>query len=72
MNLGLILPNLPYLIDGDFKMSESVPIAYYIINSSDRQDLLGKDLKDQSLVDNIVGVTKDIITPIYEKLFFNP
>ena len=72
MNLGMTLPNLPYLIDGDFKLSESVPIAYYIVNSSDRQDLLGKDIKDQAMVDNMVGVIRDVITPIYEKLFFNP
>ena len=41
-NLGLEFPNLPYLIKGDFKISESVAIAKYIIRKSNKLDLLGK------------------------------
>ena len=33
-NLGLDFPNLPYLIDGDFKLTESGAIAEYVINKS--------------------------------------
>ena len=29
-NLGLDFPNLPYLIDGDFKITETLAIARYI------------------------------------------
>lgn len=30
LNLGLSCPNLPYLYDGDFKMTETRAIAVYI------------------------------------------
>jgi len=30
-NLGLEFPNLPYLIDGEYKLTESSAIARYII-----------------------------------------
>jgi len=30
MTLGLDFPNLPYIIDGDFSMTESKAITYYI------------------------------------------
>ena len=39
-------PNLPYLIDGGFKTSESNAIQKYIIMKSGKTELLGKDLKD--------------------------
>jgi glutathione S-transferase len=32
--LGFDFPNLPYLIDGDFKLTESLAIAKYIIKRS--------------------------------------
>ena len=32
--LGLAFPNLPYLIDGDLKISESSAISRYIITNS--------------------------------------
>lgn len=31
-SIGMELPNLPYLIDGDYKISESLAIARYICN----------------------------------------
>jgi glutathione S-transferase len=42
--LGLIFPNLPYVIDGDFKLTESKAIHLYIIKKSGKTDLLGKGL----------------------------
>jgi glutathione S-transferase len=42
MNLGLDFPNLPYLIKGDFKLTESIAIAKYIAKISDKKNLLGK------------------------------
>lgn len=43
-DLGLIFPNLPYVIDGDFKLTESKAIHLYIIKKSGKTDLLGKGL----------------------------
>lgn len=40
--LGMEFPNLPYLINGDFKLSESTAIAKYIIKKS-KKDLAGKN-----------------------------
>jgi glutathione S-transferase len=45
-NLGLEFPNLPYLIDGDFKLTESAAIARYIILKSGKTELLGKNVQD--------------------------
>ena len=33
-SIGFDFPNLPYLIDGDFKLTESAAIAKYIIKRS--------------------------------------
>jgi glutathione S-transferase len=49
-NLGFDFPNLPYLIDGDFKLTESAAIAKYIIKRSGKTELLGKTLQDQGKV----------------------
>jgi len=35
--LGLDFPNLPYLIKGDFKLTESSAIAKYIVKISDKK-----------------------------------
>lgn len=47
--LGLDFPNLPYLINGDFKLTESMAIANYIIRKS-KPELLGKTIEDQAKV----------------------
>jgi glutathione S-transferase len=51
INLGFDFPNLPYLIDGDFKISESSAIHRYIANKSGKTDLLGKNIHDIAKVD---------------------
>ncbi len=48
--LGLDFPNLPYLINGDFKLTESMAIANYIIRKSKKTELLGKTVEDQAKV----------------------
>ena len=35
--LGFDFPNLPYLIKGDFKLTESSAIARYIVRSSNKK-----------------------------------
>lgn len=64
LNLGLDFPNLPYLIDGDFKLTESSAINRYIILQSGHSELLGKTAKDRARVDNLLGVLKDALKDI--------
>ena len=58
--LNLPFPNLPYLIDGDLKLSESSAIQRHIIRKYGKNDLFGKTLADQAWVDVIMGVYTDI------------
>lgn len=53
-------PNLPCLVDGDFKISESSAIPRYIINKSGKTELLGKTIHDQAKVDEFNGVLGDV------------
>jgi glutathione S-transferase len=59
-NLGLDFPNLPYLIDGDVKITESHAIIRYIANKYGGTDFSGKNPKDKATVDMILGVVSDI------------
>jgi glutathione S-transferase len=70
-DLGLEFPNLPYLIDGDFKLTESGAINKYIIRRSGHKELLGKTAQDEGTIDNILGVASDIFKEI-RTLMFNP
>ena len=70
-NLGLDFPNLPYLIDGDFKITESNAIHRYIIMKSGKTQLLGKDLKDQTTILQLEGALSDGVMPM-AMLFYNP
>ena len=70
-NLGLTFPNLPYLIDGNFKLTESHAIYAYIVNRSDKKELLGKTLKDQTLIENFTIYWEEIQT-VMASFCFNP
>jgi len=50
---------LPYLIDGDFKLTESNAINQYIIARSEHKELLGKNIQDQARVESLLGVFLD-------------
>ena len=69
-NLGMLFPNLPYIVDGNYKISESLAIMKYIANKSGKKELIGKDLKDQAMVDNLIGIFNDVLSAIAE-LFFS-
>ena len=68
-SLGLEYPNLPYLIDGDFKLTESTAIPYYLANKAGRADLFGKDLKEQVLHKEIEGVLNDLRSNLNKAIF---
>ena len=59
-NLGLDFPNLPYLIDGEVKITESHAMMRYIANKWGKGELGGKDAKDKAQVDMLMGVVSDI------------
>jgi glutathione S-transferase len=60
-NIGFDFPNLPYIVDGEYKLTESSAIAKYVIRKSGRTELLGKSLQDEGLVENLVGVINDLL-----------
>lgn len=49
-SLGFDFPNLPYLIDGDLKLTETTAIEKYIIERSGNTELLGKNLQDSAKI----------------------
>ena len=59
--LGFDYPNLPYLIDGDFKMTESNAILRYI-SEKYKPELLGTTIKEKAFVNMAVGVLTDLLT----------
>jgi len=64
-NLGLDFPNLPYIIDGDIKVSMSNACFRYL---GRKAGLLGKNEKEQALCDLAAEITKDfrdVIVDIY-------
>eukprot|EP00825_Cyclidium_porcatum_P046951 TRINITY_DN750_c0_g1_i2.p2 TRINITY_DN750_c0_g1~~TRINITY_DN750_c0_g1_i2.p2 ORF type:complete len:218 (-),score=46.23 TRINITY_DN750_c0_g1_i2:317-970(-) len=64
--------NLPYIKDGDFKLSETAAIEMYIIKKSKKEELLGIDLKQQAEIMMITSIAR---YDLYYKLLdfnFNP
>ena len=69
--LGFDFPNLPYLIEGEYKLTESTAIQRYIIQRSNKKELLGKNIKDEGTVNCMIGILGDIKYELFP-LFFNP
>jgi glutathione S-transferase len=53
--LGLDFPNLPYLLDGDLKMTESKAIIHYIAR---KNDLCGNTEAERVAVEMVEGVVE--------------
>jgi glutathione S-transferase len=70
MSLNLPLPNLPYLIHDEVKITQSIAITNYIINISGKTELLGKDLKDQTILDCLRSNMEDIFAKIVEIYYY--
>ncbi|CAI2379744.1 unnamed protein product [Moneuplotes crassus] len=62
-NLGLDFPNLPYLVDGDFKMTETVPIMFYIAEKY-KPELIGETAKDKGTIKMLMNIIQEAKTKI--------
>ncbi|OMJ70527.1 hypothetical protein SteCoe_31482 [Stentor coeruleus] len=58
-SLGMSFPNLPYFMDGDFKISETMAIAQYIALKY-KPEFVGTTLQEKGLVQQLGGVVLDI------------
>lgn len=70
LHMGLDFPNLPYLIDGEYNLTESTALHRYIINKWGDPNFEGKDLKDKALVDSFLSIFLEVTGEI-KGLFFN-
>ena len=66
--LGLEFPNLPYFIDGDFKLTETMAIHKYIADKW-KPELLGKDAQHRGhismLANRAIDFKNDVTRPCY-------
>lgn len=58
----MVLPNLPYLEDGDIRISEHDAILRYIARKY-KPELLGKTLEDYALVENFLCFWRSVYYP---------
>ena len=57
--LGFDFPNLPYFIDGDFKLTETQAIHKYIAGKW-KPELLGTTVQETATIDMLAGVLGDL------------
>lgn len=70
MGEGLHFPNLPYVKDGDFYLTESIAIPIYLARKAGRMDMLGgTDLQLNTRVSEINGLLGDIRMEVMKALF---
>jgi glutathione S-transferase len=69
-SIGLNFPNLPYLIDGKYNITESQAIQRYIIKRWGKSELLGKNHQDYARLESFLSVFNEIAGAV-RGLFFN-
>lgn len=68
LNLGLDLPNLPYLIDGDFKLTEQDAIMHYIA-SKWNPSLLGCSTVERARVIMVASFIRELRDKSYKPAY---
>lgn len=63
--MGFDFPNLPFLIDGEKKLTESQTIILYLCRKKGRLDLLGNGEKEKLKHSMIYSVLNDIYERVY-------
>lgn len=63
---GFFAPNLPYLIDGDYKLSESQAIPIYLLKKYGKEDMLGKNTEEMGRVCQLGGIFGDQMKDMFE------
>ena len=51
---------MPYLIEGDYKLTEADAIVRYIVSRSNKKELMGKNPKDEGKINQLMSVMIDI------------
>ena len=68
-NMGFDFPNVPYLIDGSVKVTESRAIILYVLNKLGKRDMLGAPGQQEILHETLMGIMLDIQNAIFSILF---
>lgn len=67
-NMGMDFPNLPYLWDGDLKITEMDAVMHYICTKWNK-DLLGKNCTDSTRVRMLESLNRDLRKAAYFPVF---
>ena len=66
-------PNLPYIIDGEYKLTESLAVEHYIIKKGGKKtDLLGRDAKEAAIINMLASILKGDVWKNLVELCINP
>jgi len=66
-------PNLPYIIDGEYKLTESAAVEHYIIKKGGKKaDLLGKDPKESAIINMVTSIIRGDVWKGFVELAMNP
>jgi len=68
VKLGLPFPNLPYLIDGDAKFTETYAICTYLCMKANKKELLGTTPVEQAQVRAIQEILADAFIDLFKEL----